>query len=232
MRSTIAVCLSGLIYCAASAQTLVQQHIASNGYTVSLPVTIAAPQAGDLLVVNVSCTDASQTISSVTGGGVTWVRAAHSNTHAIADVWYGPNSSGSGTTVTVATTSNTNLYATVTEWSGMTAVAIQDGSGGSNNGASATLITATLTTANANDLIIGTAVNTAGFTASSGPTNSFIALNTPGGTVQYNAYRVGPVAGNYSTSWTTSGSAFWDTAIAAFKAAPAATTARHRLIYR
>lgn len=106
---------------------LVQQANNSQGSGASLAVTIAAPAAGSALVV--MCAQNSFAVSSISGGGVTWTLLNKSAFNFYStEIWYGENSSGSGTTVTITLAGSTRCAATVTEWSGVKTSSAADAS--------------------------------------------------------------------------------------------------------
>lgn len=106
---------------------LVQQAQASQGTGTSLPITISAPAAGNALIL--ICGQNSAFVSSVSGGGVTWTLLKRSafNFYA-AEIWYGENSSGSGTTVTITLAGSTRCAALVAEFSGIKTTGSADAS--------------------------------------------------------------------------------------------------------
>jgi hypothetical protein len=181
-------------------------------------VTIDAPAAGNALVVIGTAHSASHSINSVSGGGVTWARATGMGA-ALAEVWIGQNSSGSGTTVVVTTNDNGAYSAGVIELSGVAttgdlvlAVAQTD-----YPSATTTAVTPDVTPASGkNCLIVGGISRNAGDTTA-GPTNSF--TNTGGA---YTAYLsnfahllVSSAGGSaYNTAYTITSSAYYGAAAA------------------
>jgi hypothetical protein len=185
--------------------SIVQQVFNSKGSSgTSLVLTISAPAAGHSLIVLAGCSG-SVRISSISGGGVTWARASGLGSQ-FCDCWIGPNSSGSGTTVTI-TLSTTGVF-------GGYVLEIPTSAPGVDAAFSQPNTTTTTTTPttgtihpvdgyNALVLALMAAVST-GPTA--GPTNGFTAL-TAGG-AQKGAYKLETATtGTYSTSWTTASEA-------------------------
>lgn len=205
-----------------AAPVLVQEVISGNGGTPR-PVNIAAPVDGNTLVVIVGLANSAATVTSVTGGGVTWVQAAYqSNTNATISIWYGLNASGGGTTVTVNFSAG-NAAINFMEFSGIVSVeTAEDGTEVLNTGNTTTLMptTGNYITTNANDVLIA-GLKTSSTAYSSGPTNSFNRL-TAASTSQEGAYRIVSATGTYSTDWVWSTTnRNWSTAMIALKAATA-----------
>ena len=153
---------------------------------------------------------------------MTWVKAVASFVNHASEIWYGPNSSGSGTTVTVTYTNTSGTrQVDVSEWSDIATSSPLDGSGGTNSGSSTNPATSSYSTSNADDLVIGTVKRDTGggHTWDAGPTNSFTDLDTTDDKRFHAAYRIVSATGCYSTDWTFNKSSTWDTAIIAFKKA-------------
>ena len=193
----------------------------------------AAPKEGSLLVLLFrNGTDAND-ITSVTGGGVTWVKAQSwaPASQPLADIWYGLNAHLGGTAITYTLAGGpavTQLYsANVSEWSGVAAVD-PPANRPQNTGTGTTATTASITPAVPNELFIGLISTAGGFVGS-----------TPGG--GFSAFTNG-LAGNggagfliatdpaaHAMSWTTTSAAFTGGLVAfeptqAPAAAPAAPT--------
>jgi hypothetical protein len=194
-----------------------------SNYTITLT---SKPATGDALVLSHSADLQGATdISSVTGGGVTWVFASKATAGQNRDheIWYGCNASGSGTTtITVTLLGNlgggNGASGNVSEWSGIAASSCLDQTA-SNNGSSTSPTTGiTPATSQANELLIGGMHSDDD--AASAPSNGFSALNfvttASGGT--YSGYRVVSSIGTYSTGWTTI-DVKWAASIATFRAA-------------
>lgn len=114
---------------------LVQQATNSQGSGTSLVVTISAPAAGNALVVLSGSNSAA--ISSISGGGVTWTLLnAGPFAFYASEIWYGLNSSGSGTTVTITYAGSTRAGAIVAEFSGVKTSAAADASAPDTSGTS------------------------------------------------------------------------------------------------
>jgi RHS repeat-associated protein len=196
--------------------------------TVTLPANVTA---GDALVLMVADDPSSSlpTVSSVTGGGVTWVKGAAGGTTAAGDdeVWYGVGSTGgSGTTTITATmTAGTDtLAAYAAEFSGVASVSPLDVAN-TASGTSATATTPTLTTTTPGDLVIETSNLYNAVTSS--PASPWIDVagpTEPGGAhVNPIAYQTDPTTGPISTSWSQGSSAPFATAAIALKPMAAAT---------
>jgi hypothetical protein len=197
----------------------VQQQAATFSSATSVVVTLnSAPRPGSALVLYSANSNVG--VTGVTGGGVSWVRASSGGTHAVIDIWYGLNSSGSSTSITVTYTNATgNCGLNVSEFSGISTADAVDVAAASTSGISTTPTTGTAVTTHANDLIIAGAAGESVGPTTAGPTNSFIALTeAANGNRIIPAYRIVTSAGSYNTSWTESDEG-WDAAIVALKGA-------------
>jgi hypothetical protein len=198
---------------------LVQQTTATYSSRSSVVATLgAAPQAGSALVVCSVNSDVA--VTGVSGGGVTWVRGRSGSAHTVVEIWYGLNSSGAGTAITVTYTNATGSGGVnVSEFSGIVTSNALDVAPTPSNGVSTTPTSPTAVTTNANDLIIAAAGNTnANATTTAGPTNSFVALTRVANVNKLNpAYRIVSSTGSYNTRWTESTSTGWDAVIVALK---------------
>lgn len=210
-----------------SGGSLVQQTTcsATSGTSVSCTLT-SAPAAKDGLVLTWGSNPNNATISTVSGGGVTWARLAGSNTNRDTEIWCGASSSGIGTTISIttnATCSGSGCLATVLEFSGFGCNVDQAPSGVS--GTSNSPATPSITDISANDLILAVSRDADTGNLVSGPTNSFTAMHSPVTTDAYNsAYRLVNGTGAYSTAWTISSSQPWDAAIVSLSGACQITT--------
>jgi hypothetical protein len=186
----------------------------ANGGPAGKTITIAAPGAGNALRLMLRRVP-TLSISSVTGGGVTWTQLAsvtNSNSSMATELWGGDNSSGSGTTITV-TVSDTyggRVDVNVSEWSGMPATRSPSPAPSTNTGTSATLTTSSVTPTASNEvLLLAVGVATNG-TVTNTPSGGFTALSRAGVTTfEGFGYRIVPAAsGSYSTTWANS-VAYW-----------------------
>jgi YD repeat-containing protein len=193
--------------------------------TVTLPANVTAGDALVLMVADNPKTSIPK-VSTVTGGGVTWVRGANGGTNAAGDdeVWYGVNSTGgSGTTTITATmTAGTDtLAAYVAEYSGVATTSPLDTSG-TNSGTGPTATSPSLTTTTAGDLVVET-TNLFNSVVTQ-PGLPWITVNGPStsGTSFFDpiATQIDPTAGAISTSWNQGGTTYpWATAAVALKPA-------------
>jgi hypothetical protein len=105
----------------------------------------------------------------------------------------------------------------ISEFSGVAASNALDVAPPPASGSSATPTTPTVTTTNANDLILAGAADISVTATTGGPTNSFTALNeAANGNKIIPAYRVVSTTGSYNTSWTEANEG-WDAVIVALK---------------
>lgn len=197
--------------------TIVQQATGT-GTGTSFTVTLSqAAAVGNLLVICIG--NDSGFTSGVSGGGVTWVAGPQSGSHVPAEIWYGPNSTGVGTTITITLTNpSTNASANVSEWKNMVTSSPLDKSSGVT-GISTTPTVTPITPTGINYLVISASCSEEIKTL---PTNNFISLtsataNTLNTVGSYNIISSGLAL---STGWTMSPSDGWDAVIASFKSIP------------
>lgn len=200
---------------------LVRQATNTASGVASCVVTITAPNAGNALIAFIGYTS-SASVTSVSGGGVTWVKAASDTgtTNEGCDIWYGLGSSGVGTSVTVTMPGvNTGIQVNVAEFSGVIASSALDQTNSTAAGISTAPLSNSITPAQNNELVV--ALLSAGASnTTAGPTNGFTALTqaTNNGFVAP-AYIVQTTAGAVTTGWTLAASTGWNVNVASFKAA-------------
>ena len=194
---------------------LIQQAAAGlTGYPGYLYVVFnQEPRPGDVLVVtNVS----SNNQVNVSGGGVASWNYVWSQAHENTVIVYGTVGSNPDNRVRmdlIGTPSGTgDLTSIVSEWAGLSGTV--DGSG-TATGTASPIQTATVTTGNANDLLIAVGGDTGSmtpgwWTAFTPPTQQ------PHAKIQA-AYQIVSATGSYSNTWSDIGSTGWDAVIAAFK---------------
>ncbi len=212
-----------------TAVTLVQdapiaQCSTATSCTATFGVNIAA---GHALIATFSSNHGG-TLTSVTGGGVTWTQAINIQlgTQEQLYIYYGTSSSGGTNTVTINGTSD-NWALEVSEWSGLANAATLDVTGSATDTAGSTIASSgNAVTANANDLLIAFETDFSGAAPAAGPTNSFTALHSGFLNQPHNpAYRIVSAGGTYNTTWTIGPVANpWAGVIAAFKAAGTGAT--------
>jgi hypothetical protein len=142
-----------------------------------------------------------------------------SNVDRDAEIWIAPNISGSVTSITINLGGSTSgSYTNVSEWSGLNTSGTLDGTNSNNNTVN-TITTGSVTTTNAADLLIAcTREGGPTPTFSSGPTNSWTALNSNNTALFDAAYLIQSSTGTQSTGWTiTSSAPAWDAVIGAIK---------------
>ena len=206
----------------ANAATLIQQATSTASSGTSLSTTLASnPNAGDALVLTLGAAPSSTSISSISGGGVTWAKAARSSTNRDSEVWYGLNSSGSGknVTTTLSTACSGSCLINISEWSGIATSSALDATS-TRTGSAVTIVTSpTSTTSNQNDLIIATERGTTSSVLTAGPTGAFTALAGASSSVGNSTYDVVTATVTTSTKWTFTSATSFDSVIAALKAA-------------
>jgi len=210
--------------------TLVQ-HMTGNmvlsnaPWTVPLVVTLPHPTSpGNLLILTGA--DTAGTITTVAGAGVTWKNAIVSDMFNNAEIWYGVAPPGFDGVVKISSdavpqSSNDAAFRMILmEWSGLaTSPDLLDvaGKGAGNSGSTASAMQ--ITTANAIDLLVfDVSVDTPVF----GPLPDWSLIDTvtiPGNSTERAWYLVTSSPGSFHPMVPENGTQ-WDTAVAAFKAAP------------
>ena len=191
-----------------------------NSSTITIPV--AATQPGSALIMTYGGGTASNTtISSVSCTGCTWVQAVACNPSRVAEIYYALNVPAGTTSLTVVLNNINDWWFNVSEWSWLplSGTAIDNSQTGCTNGTGATQTSASVTTTNRNDLIIF-ADRASGSTYASGPTNSFVNMSQSANEELLSAYYLPGATGTYSSSFTTTSSATYVTAIVAFLPRP------------
>jgi hypothetical protein len=151
----------------------------------SFTVTLAAPANGDTLIAVISTrgTNSSE-VSSMSQSGVTWTRASQSVNAkgTTTEIWYAPNVSGAGTTVTVNLAASLFASAVVAEYSGAMYASPLDQTATNNGNGIAADTGTTATTSQGNELWIGgIGLANSGYTLGT-LKNSFTAVNNAAST--------------------------------------------------
>src|SRR5262249_1018005 len=136
----------------------------------------SAPSIGNALILSIS--NQTGTVSSVSGGGVTWSKAAQSNSILDAEVWIGLNSDGTSSTVTVNFSGSTNAVANCSEWSGLVTSSPVDLSANHSDSFVTGVASGSITTT-APDLVIAVAAVGGLGAFTTGPDNGFTPMSTP-----------------------------------------------------
>ncbi len=184
--------------------------------TVTIPITATEPGSA-LIMTYGGGSSSSQTISSVSCTGCTWVQAISCTQTRVVEVYYALNVPTGTTSVTVTLNSIDDWWFNVSEWSWLpsSGTVIDNSQTGCSSGtSSATQTSASVTTTNRNDLIIFADRATENY--SSGPTNGFVAMSESASPQMLSAYYRPGAIGTFSSSFTTSSAAIYVTAIVAF----------------
>ena len=143
--------------------TLVQDSSQATASSTSLAVTLPQPvRAGDALLASFNNTHDLLTITSISGGGVSWARGNQENddqTTADSEIWYGLDATAGPATVTVNLSGKTDqqfpYYAlNISEWSGVAALD-QNPAGTVQHSQSTLALAPAITPATSGDLFIG-----------------------------------------------------------------------------
>jgi len=198
----------------------VQQTTAAAKSVTALAFPAITAAAGNALFVLVGVKSATVSISSITDNlGNTWTQVAlRTGTSTREYIYYALNVAGGSTTVTVNFSASVTAAQNLSEFSGIaTSSALDVAGAGAQADASTSPATGSVTTANANDLVIGGAGQVSVETVLTGPSNSFAGLskaNTTGGSgasniTQLSAYRIVTATGTFSTAWTVNNAQDW-----------------------
>ena len=222
---------------AVSARTVTRVNSATNavGSTAasSFTVTVTAPTSGNTLVAVISTRSATaNAVSSISQSGATWSRVASTTGTAgtTTEIWYAPNVSSAGPTVTINLASSLFAAAVVAEYSGVLSASPVDVTTNSTGNSASAVTSTTAATAQGNELWIGgIGLVNSGYTLTN-PLNSFSSVGpaTSGsGTAASNARvyaleKIVTATGTANSGGTVSTSSQWSGAIATFKTTPPA----------
>ena len=213
----------------AAALSVVQDKSATyaSGAATTIAATITSSTAGNLLIAVPfydSNSVSTPTVSGVSGGGGNTftqfpsVRATFSTSGAI-DIWYLANNAGGITTVTATfSASVTGRSVWVLEVSGADTgtTTVRDVGSTVSNAASATnVLGASMTTANAADIIVTGFLDGGTFTTANSPWTASTTINNGNGLV----YQIVAATGSYQGSGNQTPSATFSASQASFKAA-------------
>lgn len=209
---------------AQAAPVIVQQAQCSVAAATSCTATLGANvTAGNSVIVLIGWKLATRTVSTVTGGGVTFAVARSNlfNPGSGAAIYYGHNSSGSSASATVTMSGiNAQLNVMLVEVSGLSTAAPESTS--EAHSSSVTNLTIGAVTPTSADNIIFNCVEWADVAYSSGPTNSFISLaGSPMVTSAANtggAYLVQTSATAKTTTWVVASATAYEEVMAVFGA--------------
>jgi hypothetical protein len=194
------------------------------GTTLAIPVQPTA--AGSALVASIAiAAGSSKSVTGVTdSAGGSWVKGPvgfQSGSNTRIELWYRAGVPAGITSVNAALSASGTASANVSEWSGVVTTTPLDGQAGRGNPSSTTASTPSLTTVNADDVVIG-ALNYSGSTGATLTAGGFTPLstfsvNTTNGRA---AYRIVSNPGTHQASWTLPAAAASGTAILALKGNP------------
>lgn len=208
--------------------TLVQQSTATSFAGTTNTVTLAkAPGVGSMLLLVFRNGNDSNDVTSVAGGGVNWVKAQSWTSPSIGDIWYGLNSTGVGTAITInlSGVASGTYAAGVSEWSGVATTNALDGAPAPATGTSTTPTTPSITPAVPGELFVGLISSAGAFTPGTvGGGFTKLGLGTNDGA----GYLIGTDSSAHAMSWTTTNAAFTAGAVSfdpALVPAPAPTPA-------
>jgi hypothetical protein len=209
----------------ADAQSLVQQQQTANGFcspATSISLTLpSAPGNTHLLIMVGGAQNIGFGGITVTGGGVaTWTVASRSDINKHVEIWYGiTNGSSSVVTLDSGGGAAGDMWMQVSEWSGMATTGVLD-QASAQSGTTSPASAPSITTTNANDLLIFGVSDTVANTFGTPTPGTWTALTSPpicNFSSQAEWYRVVSTTAAYAPTVPVSGLS-WDAALAAFKA--------------
>jgi hypothetical protein len=192
-------------------------NFGTGGATLAVTISTAA---GDLLVMTGAAIHGP--LTSVSGGGALWARAARALQNTNVEIWYGITD-GSSNDVTITLTGNTqDIWMVVSEWSGIATTNPLDGAI-ATSGVVSPADAGMVVTANARDLLVFAVADGTPNTFGTPSPGAWSALDTIAAAgffpTQAEWYRVTGIAGRFDPHVDeTAGQ--WDAAIAAFRVAP------------
>lgn len=201
------------------------QQAANNSAATTVVATITATASGALLVACISyATASSQSISGVTdSAGNTWhslTAQFHTGSNSYNQIWYSFNAA-SVTSVTATGTSSGAKGINVTSWTGFSTTDPLEQSTGTNGTNATTVTAATVTTTDANTLVIKSANKLGNSAAGTLGWTGGTALTHPTGTTTGqsldSAYKIySSTSAGEVTTWTSSSLTAWGTSTAVF----------------
>lgn len=193
------------------------------------------PNAGEDLILCFFIKGYNESISTVSGMGVTWVKAVASTQQSDrprCEIWYGLNSSGSGGTITFTATGFNEIEVEVRSATGIDATTPISGTPTSQYGRSNTASAGAMTPGNGDDvLIFSAACSNSNPAINSGPSSPFTALRTDAnGRNGY--YSVASASGSYNPTYANGNNyTRWGCCLVAFKSeGAAAPEGRSRIV--
>jgi len=199
----------------------------------SFTVTVTAPTSGNTLIAVISTRSTSaNAVSSISQTGATWSRVASTTGTAgtTTEIWYAPNVSSAGTTVTVNLGASLFAAAVVAEYSGVLSASPVDVTNTSTGNSASAVTGTTGTTAQGNELWIGgiglvnstytltSILNSFASVANVASTNVTAGNNA----LVYALEKIVTTTGTANSGGTVSTSSLWSGAIATFKTTPLA----------
>lgn len=196
----------------------------------SFGVTVPAAANGNTLIAVIATRGTSANrVSSITQTGATWTRASQANntSGSTTEIWYAPNVTSPGTTVTINLATSLRAAVVVMEYNGVLTAAPLDRTASATGNSTSAVTGTTLATTQANELWIGGIGLVNSSYSLSGIQNSFTAVTNAASTSStagnnarvYALERIVTTTGTASSGGTVSTSSQWSGTIATFKAA-------------
>jgi hypothetical protein len=154
--------------------------------STSLSATISPTKAGNTIIVSACCNAGTLTIADSASQSYSTATTIAGNVTQTSKIFYFPNTAAGVTTVTISSTSSTDLNMIVTEYSGvLISSPLDQTSTHAQTSATSWTSNATATTAQASELLIGSCMgtlhNNTAFTAGTGWNSIATVLNVRGG---------------------------------------------------
>jgi flagellin-like protein len=191
----------------------------TSGSQTILSLTLTTTSANDIVYLSIS-EGTGVTVSSVTSSGMSWTQRAIRTNNVRLETWYAVKATSGQTTITITWSSGTNGAAVAFGVSGADTSSTFDGSAITSTG-SGSPATASKTTTNANDFIIGAVAidNTPSVTAASG----YTLIRTQASTTARETstqYRIVSATGTYAPSYSNLSGNDWAMVVDAIKKSP------------
>ena len=205
---------------AATIPMLIQQATNYGELVETLSVTLPTAPAANRVLVMIGA-NVSGSLTTVSGGGATWTRAAQSLINSNVEIWFGVTN-GTSSTVTIAKPgSAAPTWMHVAEWSGLATTNSID-TARADDGAGATITAGSITTTTTRDLLLFAATASSPTTFGTPTPGTWVTLQGITSTTfsQGEWYRIVTANDTFAPSVTQTGSGNWEAAVAAFRIAP------------
>lgn len=204
-----------------AAITFKQQATATGTKKTTIPVYGSAITGPSFLLMLCGSAGSAANPSSITETGATWIAVVDATAGDNGHIWNALNvASSASTTVTVNWPANTSSGCNASEFIGINTSSATDVSDNAASGNSTSPATNSITTTNANDLVVCLLVYSggAGNPITAHPSGYTALTQTISGDTTQGEYKIVSATGSQSCTWTITAATPWTAIIAAFKA--------------